>query len=448
MPDAVADRSRATPLDDVEGLPARLGAMVGSVVRANRYLAWSAAERGQAEFLLIRETRVDTRVYLAASESHVVFFFRRPATEEVILDAQIAFTVRPTLVEPVAVPRRIRAILPKFFGGAIPDEKRLLLAKALGEKDPRKIIFVHLGLFYLALTDVTEIELAKASFMWHGDAAATVVLQRIEAAGSAVKIRYVPVPFLILLEEVARWAKDRHQAGPAVDLAVNPHSPEAVPRILNALWGAWQTSATEAGRRPDPDPFEAFLPDFAIADYRADVTLRLRPDGHLAERKVDDRFRLNLELDQRDGELYLTTGVPDFLVEGQLHDQLMELVRDPAAVGVLFRMSRLEKRRRAAFETFLERAETLVFRAEKDGDDDTEVFVFRGEWDGETKALAASLGVQVIRRGDDFEVKGKAAEVQLVFHNLMADPPDPRIEFPRYLLALVRQLHHWKEAFE
>ena len=103
--------------------------------------------------------------------------------------------------------------------------------------------------------------------------------------------------------------------------------------------------------------------------------------------------------------------------------------------------------RKAAFETFLNDAEAFVFRAKKDGEEDTEVFVFRGTWDEEAKALAASLRVKVVRRGADFEVKGNPADSELVFHNLIANPPDPKIEFPLFLLALVQQLHNWKEAF-
>lgn len=419
----------------MEALPGRLGEMVRAVVRAQRALAWQAAEAGKEEYWLVRQSRVETRLFLTASESKVVLFFRRPGTEEVVLDARVGFLVEPRLE--AARGLRLEAILPRFLVAAMPGRQEALLLAALGESQRERVTFLHLGLFFLAVTRGEDLSLVRAAFLWHGAERADVVFERV---GSG-KFRYAPVPFLLLLEEVGRWAKSGFREGECV--ALQPGGGKTVPRMLRALVGAWERVSAEAGRRPAEDPLAELVPDFGVSEFRAEVTLRLQPNGMLAERRGDDRFRLQMAVEQRAEGLRVTAGAPDFLVGGELYERLLAKVREERAVAAMFARSGLGRVFRGAFEEFVAEAEVLIFRAEKQGERDTEVFVFRGDWQGESRALAASLEV-VVERG---RVKGEARDVQVIFHNLTADGPEPRPEFPLFLLSLVQQLERWHAAF-
>lgn len=450
MGDPEATAVRTAPLGEIQVLPARYAELVSGIIQSQRQLAWSAVGSSSPSYFLLRNTEVKTKVFLSSKERGVVFFFRRPAEEEVVLDVNIGFSVRPAL-RPAASSRgplrTVTAHRPPFFGGDIPAAKKRLLASALGEKGLNRIAFVQLGLFYLAVTNPDRIETARAAFMWHGDDKARVVLQRVLPA-TPLKIRYEPMPLLMLLDEVAAWAKSGFSTGRTAALALNPDSIEAVPRILNAVVAAWESGRQLLAQRPVNDPLSELVPDFQITSYRADVTLRLKPDGRLAEKRRDDTFRLSMAVKSEGEDLRVTVGAPDFLVEGELYQLLLDQLRDENATAQLFRQSRLDKTREGAFRDFLRASPPVIFRASKEDGVDTEVFVFRGDWDGQPKALAASLRVRVSRQGESIVVKANPNEAQVVFHNLGEIRPEPKIEFPQFLLALVHQLRNWEEAFE
>lgn len=448
-------------LDAIAHLPACYGEIVLGVVEAQRMLALSAIAADAEAYYLVRSTQVTSRAYISVTEDQrVFFFFRRPPTEDVVLEMDTGFSVTPLMRRPqddtvdrpmeVAEASTILAVQPPFFGDDIPTANKALLAAALGEGQLGKIAFIDLGLFFLGVTlnllGPDDIARARVAYMWHGDEKARIVFPT--SPPGAPRVSYEPEPFRMLLDAVARWVKSGFKTGEPWPIHLDQQSTEAIPQILQALVSGWN-SAHRATVRPADDPLWELVPDLEVLHYRAAITLRLQPDGRLAVKPDDDSFRLELSVEEQDGQLTLSVGPPDFLVSGALRDQILVEVLTAKIIRKWAESAGLGNTL-GFFETFVRTAapQALIFRGEKRGFTDTEIFVFEGDWAGQTRKVIAAIDLKVRKIDDGFEVAANEDTAEVVYLTDALPGFVHGIAFPKFLLSLVNQLRNWENAFE
>lgn len=444
-------------LDAIEHLPACYGEIVHGIVEAQRMLALSAIAADAEAYYLVRRTEVTSRAYISVTQDQrVLFFFRRPPTEDVVLEMDTGFSVTPMMRRPEdgtgvrpfegAEVSTILAVQPPFFGDDIPPVNKALLAAALGEGHLGQIAFVDLGATFLGVTRPDNMLTARVAHMEHRDEKARIVFPT--SPPGAARLSYEPEPFRMLLDEVARWVKSGFKTGEPWPIHLGRQSGEAIPQILQALVSGWNTARSATGR-PVDDALRELVPDLEILHYRASVTLRLQPDGHLAVKPDDDNFRLEMSVQEQDGQITLSVGPPDFLVSGALRDQIMGAVLTAKIIKKWAESARLDSTL-GFFESFIRTAaaQALVFRGEKRGFTDTEIFVFEGDWAGRTRQVIASVELKVRKINDDFQVAVTEDSAEVVY---LSDAPAGFVHtlaFPKFLLSLVNQLRNWENAFE
>lgn len=438
----------------VAELPARYREIVVGIRHAQRLLSASAVTKGGTELLVLRKTSVRTKIFLASRQQRVVFLFRRPTQEEVILDVDLDFDVAPVMEpEPDAEAPRIFASQPPFFGTELPLGKKRALAAALDEKDLGKLLFVDLRNFQMAAKNAEDHRIARVAFLFPGAVEPIIAYQNVGGLqADQVRIRYNPLPFRVLLDQVGRWATEKFRSSIRRELVLPKDSELAVQDVVRALADGWRECRDAATASSPNDPLAPLIPAFAASNYRAEVTLRLESDGTLAEKNRDDAFRLRLSLRAASDAIDLTVGPPDFLSSGELHDRLIEATLEEDVIRRLFDQSGLLKQDRPQFESFVRdaAARAWVFRAKKEGDTDTELFVFRGDWRGSECWLITMLAVQVRFEGGEPSVEADrgSASIVLLDNNFGSpNPPEPTIEFPAFMLSLLNQLNNWQRAF-
>lgn len=443
--------------DAIEYLPACYGEIVHGVMEAQRMLALSAIAADAEAYYLVRSTQVTSRAYISVTQDQrIFFFFHRPSTEDVVLEMDTGFSVTPLMRRPrgdivdrpieITEASTIVAVQPPFFGDDIPSRNKTLLAAALGEGQLDKIAFIDLGLFFLGVTRPDDILRARVAYMWHADAKARIIFPT--SPPGAARLSYEPEPFRMLLDEVANWAKSGFKTGEPWPIHLGRQSDEAIPQILETLVSGWN-AARRATLHPADDPLWELVPDLEILHYRAAITLRLQPDGRLAVKPDDDDFRLEMAVEEREGRMTLSVGPPDFLVSGTLRDQIMTEVLTAKIIRRWAESAGLGNTL-GFFETFLRAAapQALIFRGEKQGFTDTEIFVFEGDWAGNTRQVIAAVELKVRKIGDDFEVKADEDTAEVI--HLTGAPAGfvHGLAFPKFLLSLVNQLRNWENAFE
>ncbi len=448
----------------VDRLPDSYRSLVAELLKSSRALLRSAAANPRlrtsaGSFYLLRSVSIDTLAYLTTSRQSVFFLFiRQPETEDVILKLRVRFDVTPSeeAAQPEAPnPHRVtvRGRLPPVFALNLSFRQMRILAEALGEGNWSNIVFLRIGLFLMAANRTSDWLQARVAWMWHAAERAEVVYQRVAAPGATPTVRFSPQPFLMLFDEIAEWARKGYSGGPRVPVLVNATGDLAVQRILQAMILAW-TEARSVCSRPAPHPlFDAILPPMELRHYRAEMTLRLRPDGMLAEKENEDVFRMGMIAAAEDDVVDLVLGPPDFLLSGNLYQKLLDAMVQDFPLRRLFSDTGLQSFERDRFERFLRSAapEAVVFRTEKNRDVDTDVFVFVGKWDGETRRVIAVGKFRVHREGRTYVVRvlDEVESMTIAYSDLPSPrPPRPSPLLPRYLLMLVTQLRNWQHALE
>jgi hypothetical protein len=430
-------------LADLDALPEQFRQIVEALTAAQRSAAWSAFASGADTLFVFRETRLKNRIFLTSSQRGLGFSFRRPAEAEVVLDADVSMTLRPRVgsgprVEPVT---RLEASMPRFFGSGVGDGTRRALSAVVGG-DPARLVFVDLGPFALAARNAGDIDAARAAFMLKSAASGDLVLPRPGANFS-----FAPLPMLLVLNAIAEW----HAGSSRIQtLSADRDAAEAAPRVLAALVEAWNQSRI-AGQGQEASPeIAALLPGIAATDFEASVVLRLKDDGRLAARRAEDNFQLRLSLRSEGSRLMMRVAPPDFLVSGSLHAQMLQELKTQEAMKQLVEQSAGNGR---LVNAFLEGPAPIVFRAQKNGADDIEMFVFKRDW-SDISGMAATLPLRVEREEGSpdgaLKVVARGRETKLVY--LCAEgegvqPVTATKDFPRHLLKLVDRLHNWEEAF-
>jgi hypothetical protein len=453
----------------IDELPAAYRTLVEGVVRANANLTRSGisklryASGRAAAFPLIRSANVRTRVYLGTSQQRVRFlFFRGPVTEDVLLQLDVDFAVNaapgparpaPDSGEPVLAFLRI----PPFFASPVsPGEWKLLAAK-LGEKDRRKVVFLRIGRTLLGAANPGEMFVARVARSEPGAAQAAIAFQRIltPGGGTALTYNYEPATFLRLLAAVADWVRDP-TAGDLWPVALpSLASPLAAERIAAAAVRGWVESRNACPSRCADRLVAAFLPPFEVDGFRGEVVLRLKQDGTLAERRRDDVFRLRLSVaaGEKTGRprVEMSLQPPDFLVSGKLYERLVETLRNDAVVRTLFNDSGMPAAARARFTAWVREAsrDCFVFRAKKEGEEDTDMFVLRALWEQVQRVAVLLIQVRITASGaGDYQVRFVDApgSMEVCYSDLpgFRDRKDPHV--PEYVLKLVHQLGNWIRA--
>lgn len=460
----------AESLRPLEDLPEAYQRLVSALVATNLNLARSGGSRlrypapGPAALYLLASASITTRSYLISRSQSVLFFFLPgAATEEIILRLETSFQVRAgTLpispqLEHWQVP--VFLLLPPFFATGVQPARAALLAKALGE-DVSKITFLDVGGMLLGAVDTADFRLARVARLDSQAAAAVVCYTRV--AGSTmekVTLRYEPATFLALVLRIAGWARSEYRSGAPVPLVIPRQAPHlAARRILTAAVRSWILARRSCYPASNNEVVRKLAPEFGVYDFRAEVVLRLRPDGTLAEKDSEDSFRLLMSVAPREEintpGMGVSLGPPDFLVSGKLHQRMMETAMQDAVMTRLFRQSGLPGWQLDLFQKQLRSTSTeaVVFRVERDGDTDRDIFVLRFDWQGNPRLIAAVLLVNVNSEGDDdyrVRVIDDVGSTELLYSNIPGVTglqPSPWL--PRYLLALVDQLKNWLRAVE
>ena len=452
----------------IDELPDTHGTLVASVIAANTSLARfgvSQVRRSPAAgsyFGLMRSAKIHIQISVMATQEKVVFlFFKVGSTQELVLEMQIDFEVKVADPMPNAFlgdPSQINLFLriPPFFATDIDVASQQLLASAVGGgKDLSKLVFLSLGQTYIAGVRLDDPDLACVARLEPGSSKAVVCYQRGLSVTGQV-IRYEPQTFLRLMDQVAAWARSGYTTGP-LRLTVIPTStdPRPAARILAALASSWSKARNACPREYQDALIQDLLPVFQIDGFRGEIVLRLKQDGTLAEKESDDAFRLRLSALAEEAAhppaLKVSLGPPDFLVSGDLHDQLVAALQGDA-MSHLFANSGLPGADAGRFaQWFAANAKNAtVFRTVKDGDKDTDVFVFSGLWDGveRTAVVAATVAVTSTESGFQVKLIGDTASMAMAYTDIPGTKlgdPDPLL--PRYFLTLLNQLSVWVRAF-
>ena len=447
-------------LPKIADFPRTYAALVRGIGGANRALALSGWFRTRRRPVALRQTcmvrsaSLRTRVFLQKVGQEVFFFFiRGPKTEDMILDLGLNFEVMPSVEDaapepPAPISAAVR--LPSFLVDLPSPHERATLAKALHEGNPGRIVFLRLGLFRMGATAPDDPSRAQAAWMLHDAPKAEIVYTHLA---------FSPVPFLILLQAVEAWARSGFCGESFLPMGVGtagPRRPAA--RIVRAMLDGWAAASRAAVESSTADPFDTLRPALDIRNYRGEVVLRLRPDGEIAEKIKDDDFRLRVSLAIENvgaaASATIAAAPPDFLTAGELHDRMIGILLEKQNLQDLFSDTGLPNSARIRFEQFLRAAAAtaLVFRARKDGDRDSELLAFRGDWDGDEGVAVVSAIFIVRNTAAGFEValdhEGPDPPLKLVFFAPSPSPPKPGRELPQYLLRLVAQLHNWQLALQ
>lgn len=429
-------------LAELDALPEQFRQITEALVEAQRATAWSAFASGSDSLYVFRETRLNNRIFLTSSAGGLRFAFRRPPAAEVVLDADIAVTLRPRpgVEPPIDALGSIEAEVPRFFGNSVPEKNRLALAAAIGAT-PAQLVCVDLGSFAFAARDAADISSARAAFMLKSASTADLVLP-VAGAGFAFK----PLPVMLVLNAIKEWHAGSTQTR---RIAISPSASEAVPRLIAAIAGAW-SQARMAGRgAPVGAELAGLLPSIDAASFGANVVLRLRDDGRVAAKKSDDNFQLRLSLSSTGSRLTMRVTPPDFLGSGALHRQMLDALKEKAALDRLFAQGD-----RASIESFLDGPPPVIFRAEKQGRDDVEMFVFKRDW-SDISGLAVTMPLRVDRDepdtpDDESKVVAKHSEAKLIY--LCAEGETKPLvalrDFPQHLLKLISRLDNWERSLE
>ncbi len=447
-------------LAEIADFPRAFAGLVRGIGSTNRRLALADWARMRRRPVTLRQTHtvrsasLRTKVFLQKVGHEVFFFFiRRPATEEVILDLRLDFEVMPSVEDtapesPALVNATVK--LPSFLVDSPSDQERAVLAAALHEKDPAKIVFLKLGLFRMGAISPEDPGRAQVAWMLHDSARASIVY---------TPLAFNPDPFLILLQAAEDWARSGFREGSSVSIGAGTTAPRRpLAKIVRAMLDGWTAACQAAVDSSTADPFDTLRPALDIRNYQGEITLRLRADGEIAEKLRDDDFRLRVSLMiENEGAAAAATLVaapPDFLTGGDLHDRMIDILCEKQNLDHLFSDTGLPKAARARFEQFIRDAasDALVFRARKDGDRDSELLSFRGDWDDAERLAVVSAIFIVKHTASGLEVKldvdGADPPLKLVFCDLSSSPPRPGKELPQYLLRLIAHLHNWQLALQ
>lgn len=453
----------------ISALPQAFGGMVAQIGQARRNLVLASAMNlrrppaGGPALALLRSAHVSALAYLRVREQSVKFLFvHGPRTEDVMLRLEASFDLSPE-VQPAAAAQAVRlyAVLPPFFGLDIPESQKAMLARALGERNLDKLLFLRMGLFRMAAVNLEYApartgapDPVRVAWMWHAAEAAQLAYpSRIGPGGKPQD--YQPEPFLWLLGEVAKWARSGYASGSLWGVNI-PAAGAKTPlqRILWALVNGW-TETRIAAAQAQGALMEPLLPTLGVRAYRAEVTLRLRADGALAEKQKDEMFRMRLSArgteDDSGAKMTVSLHPPDFLVSGDLRDKLLEAMLGELPIRRVFLDTGLAASERPRLERLLREASAgaLVARVAKEGGEDTDLFAFRGPWEGVDRWVLAAAKVRVVREGDDLRViiLDKEDSMRLVYTDLPPAKkrrPDPLL--PQYLFQLLNQLRSWQQT--
>ena len=406
---------------------------------------------------LIGGANVRTRVYVITTDQEVRFlFFRAPAVEDIVLQLGVDFEVRPlpALSEPIDfTERQVRTFLrvPPFLAGAVSEAQRKELRRALGlgQSDDTPVVYLRMGSFLLATMRGDDADLARAAVLLPGAAQAEVAFQRIASTG-AKKYTYMPRIFLLLLEEIAAWSRASFEPGEQYPVPVpSSSSALAAQRLLAAVIGAWKAGNHACLSDCSDELVLSLARPLRVRDYRAEVILRLQPDGSLAEKVADDTFRLRMSVGTAEvrGEpvANVSLGPPDFLSSGKLRDRLLERLADKE--HDVFEEFDLPDNRKEVLSQWMRSAlsDAIVFRAEKDRDEDTDVFVLRADWEGVRRTAAFSSRLEIEKVGDDYRIT-KFDSPEVIYTDIPGAKNPLDVRFPRYFLTFSQQLGYWYRA--
>ncbi|MEM7307896.1 MAG: hypothetical protein AAF682_14550 [Planctomycetota bacterium] len=455
----------------LEGLPVLTrsfaDAVASSSERLSRRALEAAAAGGAAASPLLRRVSFGWQLQIEKTATEVRLFFLRKRFSMLAVDAELDLAVEPVPLE--ASPARYRPaeidfrfVVPPFIR-ATPTAGEVALATAGRSRRPAEVALLELGPNggYL-LTVLRPRRLERATILLRDPAGEVAVLKPDPDTG-----RWPLPPFLLLLDAVAAWATG------AVGGRRIPFSPsgadtdaERIVRQFVRAYGAAVEALAVRSEAPVNRVAAAFALHYGVASARASLALRLRPDGNLAAADDEHSFQLAMKLAVRPERgrtaLDMELGVPDFLAEGELRDELIASLGTPAAVrrlvrefagpasgGALAGLSQREVRwflRQAAATCFVFRIERKLENSRRRRD--TDIFALRGLLRGRERLLLLRASFDV-DDGAELRIRLDAGSITALYlgHPSGRDGGlGPKTV--RYFMALVLSIHRWMGVLE
>ena len=384
------------------GIPLLADALLEASTR--RLLVSGTASR---DLLLLRSGRFGLRFYLSKQRTRIRLFRSRDEAPQMVLDAGLSLRIEPLRDEdpqprPASAPQRCTLSLPSFLV-VRPTREELARALPAGAR-PRDAVLFRVG---PGGRDLLAFAGPRGDLGDLGD-----VRVRYWNAGAGVDVRphdrrWPVAPFAAFVRAMGEWAGG-HGAMRERPMRV-PESDDAseARRILRALADAWRAArdAVSAPRRRAPDPLASVRTDYGIGAFDAQVTLRLRPDGTLAEDAGDDTLQIAMDvaIDGASGDMRVALKPPDFLVGGDLHRAFVDAIASREArdriAGQAGAQGFSAPMDAAAFAAG-GGARAMVFRTRRDlrRQRDLDVVILSGEHAGRPRALVVSGWFSVVPR--------------------------------------------------
>ncbi|MBL9126073.1 MAG: hypothetical protein JNL97_00430 [Verrucomicrobiales bacterium] len=278
------------------------------------------------------------RFYLARRDGRLVLFFRRRKDEvHVALDSSISFRVEPAPSD--TLPPESSPSEPSPAPATAPHPERPASCRIswplfLASTEPGLAVFrmtTDSGIGRLELPVVGNAIDFASSRLFVGD----------EPRPFRVGVRNLLEPFVAWIETVGAWIRSP-EAHASWRLLAPPTSDESLParQILRAVVMTFESATRTAESAPPTAPSaEDDRLDIAhrqdIAAFEGKTWLRLKSDGTaIAESEDDDPLTLEmayaLDQDRETPRLSVRLRPPDFLVDGTLHRQILDVVANAA----------------------------------------------------------------------------------------------------------------------
>ncbi len=391
--------------------------------------------------LLLRRLEFEWRFRLARTDQETfLIFFQKESPETVVFDALFRFRLEPEPAPwsgPELLPENVACslVLPKLIYAHPTAQEWNLFAPSGATAANTILLRVGAG---------TEGILAVQNADEGPEDA------RIKLGGNWLAGPPWPVaPFIALAQRMREWVTSSLAQGVRLEFLPPQASDRAEVRqifyqMLRAACRVMNGLKDQQRQPSDGDLLQPMRTLFGLDGFDSEVTLRLRPDGQMAETMDEEMIELAVQAHMVPADTGLAATVflkpPDFLVGGELHGELLSgFVEgadwDELAEGLVIQET--------AARQFLQSlgSGASIFRVKRRGQIDTDVLVAGGTLRGRSVALMLRGDFHVRTDGGEWHVKRKSSIKTLYAGDAHAEVRALEDKDVRYFLAVIASLH-------
>ncbi|HZD30069.1 MAG TPA: hypothetical protein VE779_00255 [Candidatus Angelobacter sp.] len=388
IPDQIADLARAI-------------AAGGRTVTRAFVDRWSLPPE-QALVAYLPSASAGLRIMFTTSNTHtILFFFHVKDPVKVIFDATVSFQVNsvsdlgppdsPSKIDGLRVSFRLPSFLVAFptrdqldkfgFGAASTQQNTSLLALGPEHSD------------YLAVMNPEKGKDASIRFSPAG------VPGLVEPKNGKYSLAWV----LSFVQTLSSWVASDLQGSAARHIVLTSDETTVAGVIFYLLQAFVQSNQAllQPGDAVRQLP-EVFQKTYCVNQYQADIKLRLRPDGTLADADVPDTSQLTLSIrvnDTRPPAAEITAVPNELSIAGPLRDAFLRALQFDVMRSTWARLLHVNQGFVGPF--FDSAAETAaIFRIARDKSLDTDVAVLTGELQGALKTVVLTAQFKVNAAAD------------------------------------------------